>query len=161
MATGKHSWFVHRGGLWVLAQGLVLALAAVVPVVTTPTAGPGFVEPAQQLGWLLLMLGVALAALGAIHLGRDLTPFPRPLETSKMHEGGIYAVVRHPIYCGLLFAALGWSLVWLSWAGVVCCLSLGVFFDQKASLEEGWLIKKFPDYAAYRRRVKKLIPWLY
>ena len=38
---------------------------------------------------------------------------------------------------------------------------LFVFFDVKARREEAWLVAAFPGYAAYRRRVRKLIPLVY
>ena len=36
-----------------------------------------------------------------------------------------------------------------------------VFFDIKSRREERWLMAKFPEYAGYRRRVRKHIPYLY
>jgi protein-S-isoprenylcysteine O-methyltransferase Ste14 len=38
---------------------------------------------------------------------------------------------------------------------------LGVFFDLKSRREEAWLVEQFGGYAAYRRRRRRLIPWLY
>ena len=43
----------------------------------------------------------------------------------------------------------------------VTTLALALLFDRKATLEERWLLQTFPGYAAYRRRVRKLIPRLY
>ena len=36
-----------------------------------------------------------------------------------------------------------------------------VFFDIKSRREEAWLVARFPAYADYRRRVRKLIPFIY
>jgi protein-S-isoprenylcysteine O-methyltransferase Ste14 len=69
--------------------------------------------------------------------------------------------VRHPIYTGVIFAALGWSIVNWSWLAIVITVVLGVFFDRKAAHEEVMLKAKFPTYAAYKQRVKKLIPFVY
>jgi len=69
--------------------------------------------------------------------------------------------VRHPLYSGILFMAFGWSLYANSFVGLAFDVLLLVFFDRKAAREEAWLAEKFPDYAAYRRRVKKLVPWIY
>jgi protein-S-isoprenylcysteine O-methyltransferase Ste14 len=38
---------------------------------------------------------------------------------------------------------------------------LFVFFDIKSRREERMMLRQFPDYAAYRQRVKKLIPFVY
>jgi protein-S-isoprenylcysteine O-methyltransferase Ste14 len=56
---------------------------------------------------------------------------------------------------------LGWGLIWSSLATVVGALVLLVFFDFKARREECWLEAKFAGYAEYKRRVKKLIPFIY
>ena len=45
---------------------------------------------------------------------------------------------------------------WLLWAAL-----LVVFFDIKSRREEAWLAARFPAYADYRRRVRKLIPFIY
>lgn len=148
-----------HGGGWVLIQFPLLVLAYLIP---QWTGGPfGFDRPLQWLGALLIAPGVLLTALGMAALGRYLTPFPRPLAKARFRRTGAYGVVRHPIYFGLVLAAAGWSLMWLSPAGVVFALMLGVFFDRKAAREEAWLQRKFKPYRAYQRRVKKLIPWVY
>jgi protein-S-isoprenylcysteine O-methyltransferase Ste14 len=36
-----------------------------------------------------------------------------------------------------------------------------VFFDLKSRREEIWLAEQFPDYAAYKARTRRLLPWLY
>ncbi|RPI93163.1 MAG: isoprenylcysteine carboxylmethyltransferase family protein, partial [Chloroflexi bacterium] len=38
---------------------------------------------------------------------------------------------------------------------------LFVFFDIKTRREERWLARKFPEYAGYQQRVRKLIPFIY
>jgi protein-S-isoprenylcysteine O-methyltransferase Ste14 len=148
-----------RGGGWVLIQLPLLVLAYLVP---QWTGGPfGLGRPLQWLGASLLVLGSVLAVLGMAALGRYLTPFPRPPAKARLRRTGAYRVVRHPIYSGIVLAATGWSLLWLSLAGVAFALILGVFFDRKAAREEAWLQRKFKPYRAYQRRVKKLIPWVY
>jgi protein-S-isoprenylcysteine O-methyltransferase Ste14 len=57
--------------------------------------------------------------------------------------------------------AFGWSVYSNSLAGLAFDAMLLVFFDRKATREEIWLSEKFPGYAPYRSRVKKLIPWIY
>jgi protein-S-isoprenylcysteine O-methyltransferase Ste14 len=38
---------------------------------------------------------------------------------------------------------------------------LFLFLDLKSRREERWLCAKFPDYPAYQRRVRRLIPFVY
>lgn len=152
--------FTARGGWWVAAQVPVLIGAALIPLAT----GAGALMPGQGLQWAgvaATMLGLAITAAGLLALGDALTPFPRPRQNAALRTHGIYARVRHPVYGGLIIASLGWSLWWLSALGAVYALLVFVFFDRKSAREEIWLAAKFPGYADYRRRVRKLIPLVY
>jgi protein-S-isoprenylcysteine O-methyltransferase Ste14 len=76
-------------------------------------------------------------------------------------QSGVYAVVRHPIYSGIIIGLVGIALIFGSWAGIACSVIVLLFFDAKSRLEEKWLIEKYPEYPAYRMRVRKLIPFIY
>jgi protein-S-isoprenylcysteine O-methyltransferase Ste14 len=152
--------FSARGGWWVVAQIPLLLLAYLIPRWT----GQG-VESAMAIqsyaALALLVAGALFMLSGLVNLGRSLTPFPQPLPKSQLRTGGSYALVRHPIYTGILFMAFGWALFSHSLAGLLFGVVVFVFFDRKAAREERWLEKKFSAYAGYRQRVKKLIPWIY
>jgi protein-S-isoprenylcysteine O-methyltransferase Ste14 len=152
-----------RGEGWVLAQFVLLAAIAVAPRRLGPL--PALFEPFAPVGMLLggaaLLLGSLLGAAAALNLGPNLTPFPRPRAGGTLVQSGVYAIVRHPIYCSVLLLALGWSLLRGSTPALLLTLALALFFDQKAGREEAWLLERFPAYAGYRRRVRKLIPWIY
>mgnify|MGYP001090530933 FL=1 len=74
---------------------------------------------------------------------------------------GIYGLVRHPLYSSQLVAALGWTLFTISLSHLAILVLGFLFFDYKATKEEGWLTERHPDYPAYARRVRKFIPWIY
>jgi len=150
--------FLERGGLWVLGQ-FVLMVGVI---------GSGWVWRQQWTSRLTLVLAVALftiAALigfrGAIALGRNLTPFPRPGQGAELVQHGVYGLVRHPLYTSVLLAAFGWALAWASGPALALALALSLFLKAKADHEECWLRERFPGYADYARRVRQLIPWLY
>lgn len=153
--------FTDHGGWWVVAQFPLLFLAYLIPDRTGQAVTSAATQWVSHAGLGLMLLGLLLSAGGAIKLGRWLTPFPRPLAKSELRTSGAYGLVRHPLYSGILFMAAGWSLYCLSSAGVLFDLVLLAFFDRKAAREERWLAEKFSGYAAYRQRVKKLIPWVY
>ena len=153
--------FAARGGWWVAAQVPILLLAFLVPLWTSGVEAAQFRHPVQYLGALLVVLGLGVIAAGLIALGQALTPFPRPRRDAPLVTRGVYGLVRHPIYSGLIAAALGWAVVWLSLVGGLYALLVAGFFDRKAVREEAWLRERYPDYPAYARRVRRFIPGAY
>ena len=113
------------------------------------------------VGLVLLVVAAICGWAGMAALGRNLTPFPKPSATAPFVQHGIYALIRHPLYTAVFCAAVGWSLVWQSVPASAVSLGLGVFFAAKARHEERWLREQFPEYAAYERRVRRFIPWIY
>jgi protein-S-isoprenylcysteine O-methyltransferase Ste14 len=159
--TTQKDGFSARGGWWVAVQFPLLLLAYLIPGWTGYASHGDFAALLAYGGLALIGVGALLTFGGVVALGRWLTPFPQPLPESQLRTGGAYALVRHPLYAGILLMACGWSLYSHSLAGLAFDAMLFVFFDRKAAREERWLAQKFPDYAAYSRRVKKLIPWIY
>jgi protein-S-isoprenylcysteine O-methyltransferase Ste14 len=129
------------------------------------TLGPAWGDPwlaiGRVVGAVLIGTGVVVAGLGLLGLRENLTAVPRPVADGRLIDTGVYGLVRHPIYSGIVLAAVGWGLVAASAAAVLVAVLLGVFFDLKSRREEAWLLAAYPAYADYGRRVRKLIPYLY
>jgi protein-S-isoprenylcysteine O-methyltransferase Ste14 len=154
----RRDWLSNRRGEWyVVAQAVLMTAALLVPILDG-RLGTGI---AVAVGGALCLTGLAFAVIGSIRLGRNLSPFPKPRGDSRLVREGIFSLVRHPIYSGFILFTLGWSLVWSSLTAFIGALILLAFFDIKARREERWLETKFAEYAQYRRRVKKLIPFVY
>lgn len=147
-----------RGESWVAIQAVLL-----LAIIFAPAAGPAWRYPElfRLLGWTGIVIGVATLAWSARNLGRSLTPFPRPVDDGQLVTSGAYRFVRHPIYFGVLVAALGFSVVTMNPVRLALTAVLLVFFDQKARREEQWLMEKYAGYVDYRKKVRKLIPWIY
>jgi protein-S-isoprenylcysteine O-methyltransferase Ste14 len=152
--------FASRGGWWVVAQLPVLLGAVTLPLLWGAESFDG-ANVLRLAGAVLAALGALLALAGLAALGRAFTPFPRPRADARLRQSGAYAWVRHPIYGGLVLASLGWSLAWLSAPGFAFGALVLAFFDRKSALEERLLRARFPEYEAYARRVKKLLPGIY
>ncbi|MFN8421491.1 MAG: isoprenylcysteine carboxylmethyltransferase family protein [Anaerolineae bacterium] len=151
-----------RGETWVLVQIVLLALIGALPIFwRTATMPETLAILSRVLGILIGAVGALFGLVSALNLGSNLTVFPRPLENGKLVEHGIYGVVRHPMYCGVILLALGWSLLWANVPALILSLGLVIFFDRKAAQEEIWLAQKYSDYPGYKRRVRKLIPFIY
>lgn len=107
------------------------------------------------------MAGTLLSVTGAVNLGKNLTPLPDPKENATLIVSGAYRFVRHPIYSGIIFMGVGWGLWLHSLLTIGYGLALLAFFDIKSRREERLLEGRFPEYASYRKRVKKLFPFIY
>jgi len=154
----------RKGEYWVLIQGLLILAFPFLP---------GFRPNWFKINsseWLALIWGVAaVLALGALvllgkgllDLGKQLTPLPYPKEDGELVQTGVYSLVRHPLYSGVIFLALSWAIFQMSLSHLLGVLILLIFLNAKASKEEVWLTEKYADYGEYRQRVKKLIPWVY
>jgi len=112
-------------------------------------------------GVALMLVGAGVALAGAMALGRNLTPFPKPTESAQLVRNGIYAVIRHPLYTSVIAVAIGWALVWQSWPALLAAATLIPFFAAKARREERWLREMFPEYGEYEKRTRRFIPWIY
>jgi len=156
-------WRNSRGEWYVIGQFALFALLAFGPrhAAQFPAWSPGWTAFGRVAGILLMGTGGALALAALLDLGRDLTPFVRPRETGVLHEGGAYRLVRHPMYSGLLQLAFGWGLWVHGWLTLGYALLLLMLLDRKARREEEWLLARFPGYGAYRRRVRRFLPFLY
>jgi protein-S-isoprenylcysteine O-methyltransferase Ste14 len=149
-----------RGEAYVAAQFALMGLVAAAPWLHS-ASWPGPALAYAAFGWILGAAGVALAIAGLASLGRSLTPLPRPKEGAKLVVHGAYRWVRHPIYAGLGLAGLGWAIAWRNPLALVLAVVLLAFLDVKSRREERWLLEAYPGYADYRRRVKKLVPFVY
>jgi protein-S-isoprenylcysteine O-methyltransferase Ste14 len=75
---------------------------------------------------------------------------------------GVYGVIRHPSYLGLLINSLGWSLAFRSGVGVILTLLLIPPLFARINAEEHLLCAQFGDeYDVYCSRTWRLIPGIY
>lgn len=146
-----------RGGLWVTAQMALLLLVLIA----------GFVWPGAPAVWqrwtgggLLVVAGI-LGVAGAVALGPNLTPFPRPRPGGRLVQHGVYRWIRHPLYTAVLAGALGWSVIRGSLPAGLFTVGLAFLLAAKARHEEHWLRHHYPDYARYARRTWRFVPFVY
>lgn len=150
-----------RGEGWVAIQVVMfVAIAAAGLLAGGAWGGTGHLVTAV-LGVALMAAGGLLAVKGVLDLGTSLTPLPHPREGSELVRTGAYRLARHPIYGGLILAAAGWALLTASVVALLLAAVLLGFFDLKSRREERWLEERYPDYAAYRRETRRLIPGVY
>jgi protein-S-isoprenylcysteine O-methyltransferase Ste14 len=148
-----------RGEGWVLIQGVLLVLIAAAGW----SLGAGWPGPLRLVGVLggsaLIFCGLALAIRAVVDMGTTVTPLPKPRDDGHLIDTGAFAIVRHPIYTGLILAGIGWGVVVASAVTIALTGVLAAFFYLKSTREEAWLTQRYPGYAAYRERTPRFIPW--
>jgi protein-S-isoprenylcysteine O-methyltransferase Ste14 len=150
-----------RGEGWVALQFLIL-LAIVAAAMAFPlSVGSSVEQIARAVGLVLVVGGLIVFGLGIVTLGSSLSPLPAPMPSAELVERGIYRFIRHPIYTGLILAALGGSIYAVSALALALTVALAVVLDLKSRREELWLRERFPGYAAYAARTKRFIPGIY
>jgi protein-S-isoprenylcysteine O-methyltransferase Ste14 len=112
------------------------------------------------LGFVLTAAGIGLAILSRAYLGRSWRLGAQNRTIPELVTGGPYAVVRHPLYSGLLLAllgsAIGQCVFWL-----LPMVVYGPLFILNARREERFLLEQLPDrYGAYMKRTKMLLPFV-
>jgi protein-S-isoprenylcysteine O-methyltransferase Ste14 len=164
IAVERKPWWKGARGEWfVVAQIVLMGLVFFGPrALAGRSAWPfPFSGACRIAGVALMVAGGGLFGAALVRLGRGLTPLPYPKDGGELVQTGPYALVRHPMYGGGLILGLGWALWVQSWLTLAYVAVLFVFLDVKSRREERWLTGKFPAYAAYQRRVRKLIPFVY
>jgi len=100
--------------------------------------------------WPVFVLGRRFSGLVAIQPGHTLV------------TTGIYSIIRHPSYLGLLVSSLGWGLAFRSGVGVLLAVLTLVPVVGRIRAEEVLLRSQFgAEYDAYRSRTSRLIPGFY
>jgi protein-S-isoprenylcysteine O-methyltransferase Ste14 len=153
-----------RGEGWVALQVVALGL-----VILTARFGRelGPPEPVgslvRTLGIALILIGVVLLLWGSVELkrGQAFSILPKPIGGGDLVETGPYRFVRNPIYSALVIGALGMAIARFDGWTLASAVVLFAVLDLKRRREEVWLSDRYPGYAAYRRRTKAMVPFLY
>lgn len=115
----------------------------------------------RMIGLTLYLSGLAVAIAGRLGLGDNWVDLEdsQVLPDHAVVSTGIYRYVRHPIYTGDLLLLAGLQLALNSWL-VLGVLAPALVVLRRASVEERQLDQQLPEYASYRARTKRFIPFV-
>jgi protein-S-isoprenylcysteine O-methyltransferase Ste14 len=114
------------------------------------------------IGLALLTLGGALRLAAVFVLGRRFTGLVAIQEGHRLVTSGLYGVVRHPSYTGMAAWIAGYVLVFRCWLGLLLVAATLAILVARMNSEEALLEGEFgEEYASYRRRTWRLVPWVY
>ena len=144
-----------------------LPLFVAVFLMVTPRAHRGwlgirFLPPGEAMQWIgavLTIAGVALAIWARWHIGANWSGTVTLKEGHELIRSGPYGRICHPIYTGILLAALGTAVEIGRIAGLIA-LALGwVSFWFKARREESFLREEFgPKFEEHRKQTGMFLP---
>jgi len=106
------------------------------------------------VGFLIIIIAFIVMLVSIKDLGRNLSPFPRPINNSNLVTTGIYRFTRHPMYYSLIFISIGFFIIKLSIYYLFLTISLALVIKFKIALEEKYLMHKFKNYLLYKNEVK-------
>jgi protein-S-isoprenylcysteine O-methyltransferase Ste14 len=143
-------------------------LIAIVILSTTRIPLPWLYLQLWPVGLLPFWLGAAVTIAGLLfavwareHLGRN---WSRSVTIKQDHElitTGPYAVVRHPIYTGVLTGFLGMAIAISQVRGFIAFVLVFLALWLKLRREEQWMRSQFGEtYAAYAHKTAALVPYL-
>ena len=119
-------------------------------------------DAARYAGLVLLMAGGVLRVGAIATLKHRFSGLVAIQAQHELATGGLYRVIRHPGYLGLLLVLAGWCLLFRSGAGLALTAALVVPFIARVNAEEALLASEFGEaYDTYRRRTWRLLPFIY
>jgi protein-S-isoprenylcysteine O-methyltransferase Ste14 len=115
----------------------------------------------SYIGLLINVAGILFSIYARFTLGSNWSATVTLKQDHELIQTGPYSITRHPIYTGFLFGLAGAVVVlgevrgWIGW--VLLLLAM----DIKAGKEEEFMKSHFAQYAGYRKKVRKFIPFIY
>ena len=153
-----------RGNRWVIgALTLFGLLAAYLPAYTDRQGFWTFDgEPMRWLGIVLFAAGGILRLWPVFVLGPRFSGLVAIQPGHTLVTSGVYGVIRHPSYLGLLINSLGWAFAFRSGVGLLLTALTVPPLVARIRAEEALLHTHFDgEYDVYRSRTWRLIPGLY
>jgi protein-S-isoprenylcysteine O-methyltransferase Ste14 len=136
---------------------LVLLQFAALIAVVLPWSAAAF----DRWGFVPLTLAAAVGAWTLLHnRPGNFSVLPEPRSGARLVVTGPYAYVRHPMYLAVLLFGLGFLVGWHGWPHLAAFVLLGAVLHVKSRREETLLAQRFPEYADYARRTRRLVPFV-
>jgi protein-S-isoprenylcysteine O-methyltransferase Ste14 len=153
-----------RGNRWVIpAFGIIgLVVAYVAPLTDRLDVWTIDGDTMRWIGVALFAIGGVLRLWPVFVLGNRFSGLVAIQPGHTLVTTGVYSIIRHPSYLGLIVNALGWALAFRSTIGVLLTALMIIPLVARMNAEEALLRSQFgAAYEAFRARTSRLIPGVY
>jgi protein-S-isoprenylcysteine O-methyltransferase Ste14 len=114
------------------------------------------------IGAAVTVTGLLFAVWARQHLASNWSNSVTVKEGHELITTGPYALVRHPIYTGILAGFLGTAIALSQVRGLIGLVLLFISFWDKLRLEEEWMHSRFGEtYAIYAHQTAALVPYIF
>ena len=115
------------------------------------------------IGYLLIISGLIIRWMAVLSLGKEFNVSLSIINNHRLKMDGIYSIIRHPSYTGLLIYYIGLAAIMQNIYSLIILIIFPVFaVINRIEKEEKLLSDYFKDdYANYCKNTKKLIPFIY
>lgn len=115
------------------------------------------------IGIGLILVGLVFRWISIFQLKKAFTVDVAIGAEQKLKTDGLYKLVRHPSYFGLLLIMTGFSICMHNFISIlVIVIPILLVINYRIQVEEKVLIDTFGnEYKVYQASTKRLIPWLY
>jgi len=114
----------------------------------------------KDLGLTAGLSGLLIVLIAILQLNKSLSPFPTPKRSGILIQSGLYKYIRHPIYSGIILAAIALGVfdesIWKIGIGFL----LWVLFFFKSRYEEQLLLTRFTGYKMYIENAYRFFPFI-
>lgn len=141
---------------------LVILQVFLIAMIASPITELFNTHTQSLVGLVLIALSGLLAVASLLHMqAGTFTIMPEPSRSSSLTTTGPYGYVRHPMYSAVLLGAVGASIAHAETPYLILTAALACVLLVKIRREESLLSTRYPEYAAYKLRTKKIIPYLH
>ncbi len=114
------------------------------------------------IGLAMTIIGVMFAIWARVKLGRNWSGIVTVKQNHELIRTGPYALVRHPIYTGIMLAVFGTAIFDGEIRSILLMIATLTILAQKMKMEEQFMTEQFgSEYASYRLNTKALVPFLW
>lgn len=146
--------------LWIAIPFSIITAVMVSEYTRIPITGGNWI---LYLGEAFILTGILVRYIIIRSLGRYFTVDVTIRRDHSLKKEGFYRYLRHPSYSFSLLTSLGLGLYLNNWLSLVLAfLPPFIAFSYRIAIEERTLIEQFgEEYLEYRKKTKKLIPFVY